>query len=427
MLEPSLMSDAMDVIHTREIFYDMRHKLIWMSILGMSIMGDAVDIITIHNKLRSSGKLEQVGGLEYLTGLPDKTPSSSSWEDYAQILIEKWMRRKSISACTEAVAHLYDESTDRVEVLNIVEAKLLDVSTGESKSHIKSVGSCVPGVMEELDRVCSSGNNMVGIPTGFVGINDVLLGLQGSHVTVIAARPSIGKTALCLNILTNIAKTGVPVGIFSLEMDAGMLVRRIIGSESEVNLKRINASKTDELNRVSEAAVMVKKLPIYIEDGMGMTESHIRLKARRMVKGHGIKALAVDYLQLIEPSERRSKRSESVAAMSRAMKLMSRELDIPVLLISQLNRGLDKDGARRPVLADLVESGAIEQDADEVGLMWRPKTVNDRKITITWAKNRHGETTEFELDFVPEWTRFYDSQPEEEGDPTQREGYLIAP
>ena len=433
---------------TPEAFYDARNKTVFSAMLALNRLGKPLDALVLIESLRADGKLEAVGGVGYIQSLIDQTPTAAHAEHYIGIVMDKRLRRLIIERATKAVENSFDEGgwPDPRAVLGEAEKSLLEI--GDSAAATVPWTDAVQNSFGRLNSMFrSNGTTFEGLPTGLTYLDEKLQGLKDSEMIVIAARPSVGKTSLAMNIAECCA-LGVdlndmpaksdggkrhPVMIFSLEMPIEALTRRMIAGRARINTWRLNRNlctqqeKIDLTKNLFKAVGDLRDAPIYVDDTASLDIMDLRARARRAKKQHGIELVVIDYLQLCTCREaaRQGSRQIEVSMISQQIKAMAKELKIPVIVLSQLSRSNEKRGDKeeRPKLSDLRDSGAIEQDADVVFLLRRPwrtptsKSANDETLAIIdIAKNRNGETGEVKVNFFREYTRFGDREPERSGE-----------
>lgn len=405
-----------------ESFHVQNHRALYETMMELHAGRRPVDLVTVVDRLRDSGRLESIGGEDELARLIDGTPTTAHAEYYVQILYENHLLRRIISAAGEITEKCYRGEMEADSLLSTAEESFYSLSE-QRVSVEQSWGPLVEKEMEEVERLISEKKGITGLSTGFVDIDQMLLGLQKADLIVLAARPSMGKTSLALNMAENIAlgarrQEPKPVAVFSLEMSAESLVRRMICcragvSGAELSTGRVGAA---EHGRLIAAADALRNAPIYVDDTAGLEAMDLRARARRLKRKHDIQFIVVDYLQLMNYSKfAKEGRQRETAAISQALKSMAKELKVPVLVLSQLSRAPETRDttSAEPKLSDLRDSGAIEQDADVVMLLRRPckykkdKDYEDKRLAIVdIAKHRNGATGEVRMDFDDRYTRF---------------------
>lgn len=423
LLDPiTCMPQCLEQIGSRpDVFYDLRHQTIFRTMTALYAKNTGIDVITLSQGLKDSQQLEQIGGLSYLGSILEAAVSAENLSYYLEILLDKWLCRKLISTCTDAVGRLYDAEGEINTVIDEIERDVLAVGGLRLRAQDVSSESIVTEVIRDLEIAWENSSKLTGIESGFSDLDRILDGLRpGMHV--LAARPGAGKTSLVLNIADHVAcNVGLPVGIISLEMSRKALMRRMIAARSGVNLRALKPGLGTEANfqLVTTAAGRLAKAPIYIEDTPGLSIMQVRAKARRWWQQYGIKLLAIDYLQLLNAVGMKRKyesRQQEVSDISNGIQSLAKELGIPVIVLSQLNRDVDRGPARRPRMSDLRESGTIEQDADTVGLLSRaadPEDVENEEspppiisINLEIVKQRDGDNGIVPLIFRRFTTKF---------------------
>ena len=430
---------------TRDSFYDPRNAEIFAAMQRLGMHSKPLDHVSLTEELTVTGKMEAIGGLAYLMGLVESTPNSAHAEHYIKIVREKALRRMMIGRANQVASRCYDENEfpDPQAVLGFAEKSFLEIETTSGKTAPWS--SAVIAAGREIDGLFESGGKiMSGFSTGLKYLDEKLMGLKKAEMIVIAARPSVGKTSLAMNIAESVATgqmmDGTPVkhdsrphavGIFSLEMPVLQLSKRMIAGRAQIDTWKLNRDffnrkeKAQLTRQLNGAVSVLNKAPIYVDDTAALDIMDLRARARRMKKQHGIELIVIDYLQLCQCREAaRQGRQQEVSMISQQVKAMAKELNLPVIVLSQLSRDNEKRGDKyeKPKLSDLRDSGAIEQDADVVFLLRRPSRVasdpeakDERLAIIDVAKNRNGETGEVKVDFWREFTRFFDRNPSDEG------------
>jgi len=398
-------------------FYDARHSTIYNAIRKLYEKHSPIDVLTVTDQLRSTGELDMVGGPSYLTELTNYVPTAAHVEQYATIVAQKALRRRLIKASQDITTLGYDEAKSLQELIEEAESKLFDVSQKHVKQDIVSLETILSESFDRLDELHKDKGKIRGVPTGFKDLDNILAGLQRSDLFILAARPSMGKTAFALNLAHNIAsKAGEAVLMFSLEMSKEQLVDRMLAMESGVDawaLRTGNLSDQD-FERIGHAMGTLSEAQIYIDDTPGITVSDLRTKARREMHQHPLGLIIVDYLQLMSGGARfggEGNRVQEISEISRGLKGIARELNVPLIALSQLSRSVESRSPQIPQLSDLRESGSIEQDADVVAFIYREdyynKDTERRNITdIFIKKHRNGPTGGVELYFDIEKQRF---------------------
>ncbi len=416
LLDVDAIVKVADTIHTQD-FYDERHARIYEAMRALYDKHSPIDVLTLADQLKGAGFLEMVGGASYLTELTNFVPTAAHSEQYAAIVAEKAMRRRLIRASQDMVGLGHNESKSMQELVEEAEAKLFEVSQRHLKQDVTSLETILSESFDRLDELHKDKGKIRGVPTGFKDMDNMLAGLQRADLFVLAARPSMGKTALALNLAHNVAvKANMPVLIFSLEMSKEQLVDRMLAMESGVDawaLRTGNLTDTD-FEKIGHAMGTLSEAQIFIDDSPSITVSDLRTKARREAHQRELGLVIVDYLQLMSGGTKfggEGNRVQEISEISRGLKGIARELNVPLLALSQLSRSVESRSPQIPQLADLRESGSIEQDADVVAFIYREEYYNpetDRKnITdILIKKHRNGPTGAVELYFERDKQRF---------------------
>ncbi len=416
LIDSDAIVKVADSVHAAD-FFEKRHERIYKAMLYLYEQQAAIDVLTLTDQLKNSGHLDSIGGASYLTELTNFVPTASHVEQYADIVAQKAIRRRLIAASKEITDLGYDESKRLNELIEMAESRLFEVSQQHIKQDVISLEAILAESFDRLDDLHKDKQKIRGIPTGFQDLDNTLAGFQRSDLVVLAARPSMGKTALALNFAHNIAiRSEQPVLIFSLEMSKEQLVDRLLSMESGVDawaLRTGNLTDSD-FEKIGHAMGTLSEAPIFIDDTPGITVSDLRTKARREAHRRSLGLIIVDYLQLMSGAARYGgdgNRVQEISEISRGLKGVARELNVPVLALSQLSRSVESRSPQIPQLADLRESGSIEQDADVVAFIYREEYYNpdtDRKklTDIFIKKHRNGPTGGVELYFDNERQRF---------------------
>ncbi|MGE5042065.1 MAG: replicative DNA helicase [Candidatus Levyibacteriota bacterium] len=395
-----------------DYFYQDLNKEVFEAMLELYEARKPIDFVTLTNQLKKRKSYEKVGGAVYLTNLANSVPTAANLEHYASILREKYLRRSMISLAGHMTEKAFEEVDEAPVVLDEVEQNIYKLSQSNVKQGFAHIKHSLAESFDRLDQLHKDGGRFRGIETGFVDLDFLLSGLQQSNLIVLAARPGQGKTAFVVNIAQYITVTSKnPVGIFSLEMSKEELVDRLLVSQSDIDAWKLKTGRLseDDFEKLSTAMGELADAPIYIDDTPGISVAEIRTKARRLQSETGIKLIIVDYLQLVNPGKKFENRVQEVSYVSQNMKNLARELKIPVIAVSQLSRAVEHRGERKPQLADLRESGAIEQDADVVMFLYTKdeEFTSQRIVTINVAKHRNGPVGEKDLLFRGDRIRFY--------------------
>jgi len=422
ILDDKAIFAATEVL-TVDDFYLEGHREIFRAMLGLAEEESSIDLITLREELRRRNKEEVAGGAAYMAALTDGLPRGLNVGHYARTVREKATARQLIQLSNELMSRCYEGEERPAEILEKTESRIFQIAAREIKGGFQPARELADAAYKEIEDAARHKRLVAGIDTGFTELNRMTGGFHNQNLVVVAARPGIGKTSFCLNIACRAAiKDRKHIGIFSLEMSKPEIMKRMISSEAEVEAHRIQSGylNKDDWMRIGQATAAISEAPIYIDDSANLTLLQVRAKAQRLALEHRIDLLVVDYLQLVSGSGRRyENRTQEVTEISRGLKNLAKELDIPVIAVSQLNREVEKrSGGRRPQLSDLRESGAIEQDADLVLFISHEETpeamAGDGIAEITIGKQRNGMTGNFQLSFRKRITKFSD---------LQREGY----
>lgn len=415
MLRSSSMHDIQDMIFS-DSFYVEKHKIIYQTMIDLARKHEPIDLVSVSSRLKEKSKLDEIGGRSYLTTLTEVVPSSTNIKHYADVVARKSILRALITAADYVSDLGFHESEELEEVLDKVEKRIFAItSQAATQQKFAEISSILPATKETLARLHASTDELRGIPTGFKAMDNLLAGLMPADLVILAARPSMGKTSLALDIARKTAlENKTKVGIFSLEMSSQQLVDRMVAAEARVDawkLRTGNALTDQDMDAISAALERLEQAPIFIDDQSGNTMLKMRSTARRLKSEHGLDLIIVDYLQLISPTKNYDSMVNQVTEISRGLKNLARELDVPVLALSQLSRAVESRGGR-PRLSDLRDSGAIEQDADVVMFIHREKdpdnTDNQRNniAEILIEKHRNGPTGKIDLFFNDKKTSF---------------------
>ncbi|GMB09780.1 primary replicative DNA helicase [Thermolongibacillus altinsuensis] len=414
LLEPSALTTASEIL-VPEDFYRSSHQKIFRTMLQLSDRGEPVDLVTVTSELADANSLEEVGGVSYLTELANAVPTAANIEYYAKIVEEKSILRRLIRTATSIAQEGYTREDEVEELLSEAERKILEVSQRKNTSGFQNIKDILVQAYDNIEMLHNRKGEITGIPTGFIELDRMTAGFQRSDFIIVAARPSVGKTAFALNIAQNVAtKTGENVAIFSLEMGAQQLVMRMLCAEGNINAQNLRTGKltTEDWAKLTMAMGSLSNAGIYIDDTPNIRVSEIRAKCRRLKQEQGLGMVLIDYLQLIQGSGRnRENRQQEVSEISRSLKALARELDVPVIALSQLSRSVEQRQDKRPMMSDLRESGSIEQDADIVAFLYRDDyydkdSENKNIIEIIIAKQRNGPVGTVQLAFIKEYNKF---------------------
>jgi replicative DNA helicase len=419
-------NDALlDVIETLgpEDFYRTAHQTIYEAITDLFDKAEPVDLVTLANKLKEKGQLEKIGGASYLARLVDTVPLAVNARHYAKIVRDKASLRRLIEKSNAIVKRCFEERGDAEDVIDFAESAIFEISEQKAQQSFYPLSKIILGNIETLEEKQGNHSLVTGVPTGFSQLDNLTSGLQNADLIILAARPSMGKTALALNIARNAAvDANIPVAVFSLEMSKEQLSLRMLCSEARIDSSRLRGGffSMEDWHRLTEAAGVLSECPIYIDDSPSLSAMEIRAKARRLKMDKNIGLIIIDYLQLMQGRSSAERRDIEISEISRGLKALAKELELPVMALSQLNRMLEQRTDKRPKLSDLRESGALEQDADVVAFIYRDEVYNKEEdnprrgtAEIILSKQRNGPTGDVFLSFLKSYTRFEDLATEE--------------
>ncbi|ATA73519.1 replicative DNA helicase [Capnocytophaga sp. H4358] len=424
MIDKKGVDDVIDKL-TPDVFYKKQHQFIYQAIYDLFQQSEPIDLLTVVEQLRKNGNLEAAGGEYYLIQLTQRVSSSAHIEFHARIIMQKFIQRRLIQISSEIIEEAYDETTDVFDLLDSAESKLYEVAQGNLKRSSESAEELVIKALKKIQDISNKTDGFSGIPSGFTKLDQLTSGWQASDLIIVAARPGMGKTALTLSMARNIAVgQGIPVAFFSLEMSSVQLITRLISSETSLPSEKLRTGKLEphEWHVLSTRVKDLEKAPLYIDDTPSISIFDLRAKARRLSSQYGIKLIIIDYLQLMTAgggSKGVGNREQEISTISRNLKALAKELDIPVIALSQLSRNVEaRPGHKRPQLSDLRESGAIEQDADIVSFIYRPEyykimewddeaqsSTKDQGEFIV-AKHRNGGLENIRLKFLGQFGKF---------------------
>lgn len=413
LIDPEAIEKCLQHLEPED-FYQKSHQIIYQAVLELNRQGGAVDLITLSDYLQAQDHLKQAGGTSVLASLVDEVVSSANVESYAKLVREKAILRNLIKVGTNIIEESYQASSSTIDILDKVEREVFSVAQRSMNQAAIPIRDMVKDAFQKIQEKFEKKSAITGIPTGYDRLDSMLSGFQPSDLIILAARPSVGKTALCLNLASNIsARENVASVVFSLEMSKEQLVQRLLCMESRVDGSRLRGGfLTDEdWPRLTHAASVLSEAPIFIDDTPSLTTFELRAKCRRLKKTHDLGFVIIDYLQLMRVKGKIESREREIAEISRSLKAMAKELNVPVLALSQLNRSLEARQDKRPVMSDLRESGAIEQDADIIMFLYRdevynPDTDQPGIAELLVSKHRNGATGVVKLAFLHEFTRF---------------------
>ncbi len=417
----SMLTDNDAVIASSEVlkdtdFYREDNRLIYEAMMNLYAKSEPIDLITVKAELESMGKFEQVGGFEYLAELPEKVPTTANATKYIKIVEEKSILRNLIKTANEIIELGYDPTEEIDGIMESAEKRIFNLMQGKNQKGYAAMKDILVDSFTQLEELYNKKQHITGVPSGFADLDYRTAGFHGSELILVAARPAMGKSAFALNIATNAAtKANIPVAIFNLEMSKGQLGNRILCSEAMVDSNKVRTGKLEEQDwgKLAETIGPLSEAEIYIDDTPGISITEIRAKCRKLKLEKNIGLIVIDYLQLIQGSNKRSSgsREQEIAEISRSLKVLAKELDVPVIALSQLSRAVEQRPDHRPMLSDLRESGAIEQDADIVMFLYRDDYYNEESekkniAEVIIAKHRGGSTGTVELRWLGEYTKF---------------------
>jgi replicative DNA helicase len=422
LLDKGAIGKAIEILDDSS-FYKPAHQRIFTAMVALFERSEPVDLITLVEELRRRGDLDKIGGEYYLTDLTSRVTTAANIEYHAHIVLEKALMRQLISSSSEVVGRAYSETEDALELLDEAEQKIFQISEQRMKKSFISMSTAVHQTMEMLESIHGKHSGVTGVPAGFTEVDNLTGGFQKSDLIIVAGRPSQGKTAFALSVARNASVLhNFAVGFFSLEMSWQQLTMRLICAEARVDAQAVRTGRLpeDEWRHLSTGLGKLHKAPLFIDDSAGLSILEIRAKARRLKAEHNVGLIIVDYLQLMQGPKNAQSREQEISQISRSLKALAKEIDVPVIALSQLNRAVELRGDKRPVLADLRESGAIEQDADVVLFVHRPEKHNIPEVTlpdgntlpsagiaeIIVGKQRNGPTGNAFLTFIDRPARF---------------------
>ena len=414
LTDKDAVSAAVEVLK-EEDFYREDNKTIYKAILNIYNRSEPIDIITLKSELSAMGKLEAVGGLEYIAELPDKVPTTSNVEQYIKIVEEKSILRNLIKTANDIIELGYDPTQDVEMIIDNSEKKIFEVMQKKNQKGYSSIKDILVDTFTELEQLYNRKQHVTGVPTGFADLDLRTAGLHNSDLILVAARPAMGKSAFALNIATNAAvRANIPVAIFSLEMSKEQMVNRILCSEALVDSNKVRTGTLEDEDwaKLAEASGVLSESQIYIDDTPGISIMEIRAKCRKMKLEKNIGLVVIDYLQLVKGRGKRgARREQEIEEISRSLKILAKEIEVPVIALSQLSRAPEQRPDHRPMLSDLRESGSIEQDADIVMFLYRDDYYNEDSekknvAEVIIAKHRAGSTGTVELLWLGNYTKF---------------------
>jgi replicative DNA helicase len=422
LVDNNTLLDVVEILSADD-FYRTAHQKIFAAIIDLFDKGEPVDLVTLANNLKARGQIEAVGGASYLARLVDTVPLAVNAQHYAKIIADKASLRRLIEKTNAIAKRCYDDRGNVDDIIDFAETSIFEISERKSSQSFYPLSRLIISNIETLEDNQGNKSLVTGVPMGFGLLDNLTSGLQKSDLIILAARPSMGKTALALNIARNAAvDANIPVAVFSLEMSKEQLSLRMLCAEARLDSSRLRGGffSMDDWHRLTDAAGILSESPIYIDDTPSISAMEIRAKARRLKMDKNIGLVIIDYLQLMKSPGSAERRDLEISEISRSLKALAKELQIPVLAISQLNRMLEQRNDKRPRLSDLRESGALEQDADVVAFIYRDEIYNQDEnnplkgmAEIILAKQRNGPTGRATLTFLDAYTRFENLAPEE--------------
>ncbi|NNC70731.1 MAG: replicative DNA helicase, partial [Flavobacteriaceae bacterium] len=423
MIDKKGVDDVIDILHA-DAFYKQSHQDIYDAMIKLFNASEPIDLLTVSNQLRKDGKLDGIGGDFYLVNLTQKVASSAHIEFHARIILQKYIQRRLISISSDIIDEAYDETSDVFDLLDSAETKLFEVTQGNLKKSSEAAEGLVSQALKKIEEI-SSKEGMSGVPTGFTKLDSLTSGWQQSDLVIIAARPGMGKTAFVMSMAKNMAiDFDIPVAIFSLEMSSVQLITRMISSETGISSGKLRKGDLmpHEWEQLNVKVKNLSKAPIFIDDTPSLSIFDLRAKARRLASQHDVKLIVIDYLQLMTAgttTKSSGNREQEISTISRNLKALAKELNLPVIALSQLSRAVEtRGGSKRPLLSDLRESGAIEQDADIVSFIYRPeyygqtewddeeRTPCEGQAEFIVAKHRNGGLDNIRLKFTGHLAQF---------------------
>ncbi|RJX16940.1 MAG: replicative DNA helicase [Ammonifex sp.] len=412
LLDPDVVHRVADLVRPED-FYQEAHRLIYETVLSLDDAGTPIDLITLVAGLRREGHLDRAGGASYVASLVDGVPTTAHAEHYARLVAEKALLRTLIRVATRIRDLGYEAETDPNNLLSEAERLVLGLAQDRGAASFTPVKNILATALQHIEEVYKAQGEMLGLPTGFKELDRLLSGLWPQDLIILAARPSMGKTSLALSVALNVAKSGVPVGFFSLEMSKEQLVQRLLAAEAKIDQKRLRTARLEDEDwqKLIDAAGKVSAAPIFIDDTPAPSVREMRAKAKRLKAERGLGLIVIDYLQLMQSTRKTENRQQEIAEISRSLKGLAKELDIPVLALSQLSRAVEQRQEKRPVMSDLRESGSLEQDADVIMFIYREEYYlkdSEKKgiAEIIVAKQRNGPVGTVELAFLKEYACF---------------------
>ena len=415
LLKPDAVTTAAEEL-TADDFYRETHRLIFEAMMDLKERTEPIDLVTLTEQLKKADKLTKIGGIPALSLIANSVPTAANVQYHARIVREKAQLRSLIHAATEIAGAAYEDAEDVEDIMDSAEKRILEVASGKRSKDFVPLQDILLNTLEQIEARYSNKGSITGLPTGFTELDHLTAGLQKSDLILVAARPSMGKTAFTLNIAAHVVlRAKEPVAFFSLEMSKEQLVQRLICSEGRIDSQRLRVGELEdkEWGDLIDTANRLSAAPLYIDDTPGITVMELRSKARRLKAEQGLSLIIIDYLQLMQGRTSKSgdNRQQEISEISRSLKALARELNVPVIALSQLSRSVESRQIKRPMLSDLRESGSLEQDADIVMFLYRedyydPETENKNITEVIIAKHRNGPVDTVELTFLKQFTKF---------------------
>jgi replicative DNA helicase len=421
LVDNTALLEVVEILAPQD-FYRTAHQKIFAAISDLFNRGEPIDLVTLANGLKEKGHLEGVGGAAYLARLVDTVPMAVNAQHYARIVHDKAVLRRLIEKANAITKRCFQEHGGTEEIIDFAEASIFEVTEKKARQAFYPLSKLIDGNIDFLEEKQKNKSMVTGVPTGFTHLDNLTSGFQNSDLIILAARPSMGKTALALNMARNAAvDAGVPVAIFSLEMSKEQLSLRLLCSEARIDSSRLRSGffSMEDWDRLTDAAGVLSAAPIFIDDSPTLSAMEVRAKARRLKMDKNIGLIVIDYLQLMQGRASAERRDLEISEISRSLKALAKEISLPVIALSQLNRMLEQRTDKRPRLSDLRESGALEQDADVVAFIYRDEVYNKEEANphkgtaeVILAKQRNGPTGDVLLTFLSAYTRFENMAPE---------------
>lgn len=412
LIDRNALSEVSGRLRT-DAFYLEKHREIYDAIMSLYEESLPVDIITVSDELQRRGTLDKIGGVDYIAQLSGSVLTTANISHYVSIIEDKALLRNLIKESGKIMDMCYQGTMEGTDVLSEAEKGIFDIAQGLNRTGLEPINSLLDKTFSKLEELSMNKGDLTGVPSGFIDLDRKTSGFQNSDLILVAARPAMGKTSFVLNIAVNAALRKYPVAIFSLEMSRIQLVNRILSLEATVELEKMRTGKLDseDWKKIGYSLGPLAKAPIYIDDNAGTTTMEMMSKLRKLKLEKGLGLVIIDYLQLMESRKKTENRQQEISEISRSLKIMAKELNVPVIALSQLSRAPEQRADHRPILSDMRESGAIEQDADMVMFLYRDDYYNEDSekkniVEVIIAKHRNGSTGTVELAWLPEYTRF---------------------